>query len=272
MIVLDPSLVKAATGGSRDALATLVAGLQRPIFNLAIRMLADAADAEDATQEILIKIITRLGDIREPASAGAWAFRTACRHLVHVRTRSRVESLRLGFPAFAADLSEGLEDLPDGEAKDAEMMALIEQVKVGCTLALLTCLSRPVRAAYILGEILEMSDREAAFALGLEPAAFRQRLRRGRALVGEFVQLHCGIVTAEAACRCDRRVRQAVRLGRAGRPDEICAADRSALNIAEVRAAVAHLERGRAAAALMRSNPNFVTEVGYLVLQIVEMN
>ena len=77
MIKLDPDLVAAARQGSRAALKALVLSLQRPVFNLAIRMLATRPDAEDATQEILIKVITHLGDVRDMEAAGAWAFRIA---------------------------------------------------------------------------------------------------------------------------------------------------------------------------------------------------
>ena len=58
MIHLDPEQVSAARQGDRAALASLVRSLQRPVYGLAMRMLAHPADAEDATQEILIKIIT----------------------------------------------------------------------------------------------------------------------------------------------------------------------------------------------------------------------
>jgi len=74
---------------------------------------------------------------------------------------------------------------PECAARD---QVLIEEVKIACTLALLTCLSRPLRVAYILGDIFELSDAEAAHALKIDPAAFRQRLRRARALVTGFVQ------------------------------------------------------------------------------------
>jgi len=52
MIILDPALVAAAQRGSRDALADIVRSLERPVYNLAIRMLGAAPDAEDAAQEI----------------------------------------------------------------------------------------------------------------------------------------------------------------------------------------------------------------------------
>jgi RNA polymerase sigma factor (sigma-70 family) len=271
MIRLDPDLVAAARQGSRAALEALVRTMQGPVFNLAIRMLANRTDAEDAAQEILIKVVTHLGEVRDGEAAGAWAFRIACRHLVHVRKQGRVEAQRFSFRAFGSDLVDGLEELPDETMHDPEMQVLIEEVKIGCTLALLTCLSRPLRVAYILGEIFELSDTEAAQALEIGPSAFRQRLRRARALVTGFVQTRCGIVSAGAACRCDRRVTQALRLGRVekGRPS-LAAQGHSAASVARVREDIARLERGRAAAALMRSNPEFTTEAGRLVLQLME--
>jgi RNA polymerase sigma factor, sigma-70 family len=272
MIKLDPELVAAAQQGSRTALETLVRSMQRPVFNLAIRMLAHGPDAEDATQEILIKVITHLGDVIEAEAAGAWAFRIACRHLVHARKQGTLETHRLTFKGFATDLDDGLEDLPDNSAKDAETQMMIEEIKIGCTLALLTCLSRSLRAAYILGEIFELTDTEAASALEIDAAAFRQRLRRARSLVVGFVEARCGIVSPTAKCRCDRRVMQALRLGRVerGRPGTP-PAETPAPSIAEVRANVEKLERGRAAAALMRSNPDFRTEVSRLVIDVLDI-
>lgn len=271
MIKIDPNLVTAAQQGSRTALETLVHSIQRPVFNLAIRMLAHGPDAEDATQEILIKVITHLGDVIEAEAAGAWAFRIACRHLVHASKQGKLEAGRLTFKGFATDLDDGLEDLPDNSAEDAETRMMIEEVKIGCTLALLTCLSRSLRAAYILGEILELTDMEAASALEIDAAAFRQRLRRARSLVIGFLEARCGIVSPAATCRCDRRVMQALRLGRVerGHP-RTPPAETPMPSIAEVRASVARLEQGRAAAALMRSNPDFTTEVGRFVVQVID--
>lgn len=270
MIDLTPHLVVAAQQGGRAALEALVRSIQRPVFNLAMRMLGHPADAEDATQEILIKAITHIGEVREPLAAGAWAFRVACRHLVHVRRKGVLEAQRLTFKSFATDLETGLEDLPDTVSQDAETQAMIEEVKIGCTLALLTCLSRSLRAAYVLGEIMQLTDREAADALEIEPAAFRQRLRRARALVTSFVQTRCGVVSAAATCRCDRRVAQAGRFGRVVREQRLFPrAQAPSPTIAEVRAKVVELERGQAAAALMRSNPEFATEIGQAVISAI---
>jgi DNA-directed RNA polymerase specialized sigma24 family protein len=107
MIRLDPDDVVAARRGNRAALEAVLRAAEGPIYNLAIRMLAHPADAEDATQEIMIKIITHLGTLREVGAAGGWALRIACRHLVQERKRGRVEAMRLTFKGFAADLDQG---------------------------------------------------------------------------------------------------------------------------------------------------------------------
>jgi hypothetical protein len=72
----------------------------------------------------------------------------------------------------ATDLLDGLSD--DGPA-DAELSLLTEDVKLGCTRAMLQCLDRPHRLAYALGEIFDLPAPEAADAMSLEPSAFRKR-------------------------------------------------------------------------------------------------
>lgn len=234
-------------------------------------MLANRADAEDATQEILIKVITNLGSVREVEAAGAWTFRVACRYLVHERKRGGIEAMRLTFRAFAADLEEGLTALPESGLTDVETAIAIEEVKVGCTLAMLVCLSRELRIAYVLGDVFEVTDTEAAEILEIEPAAYRQRLRRARAVVTAFVGRSCGLVSESAPCRCERRVGQALRVKRITKGQVDLGGNTDGRpSLAEIRKRVSVLERGRASAALMRSNPDFTTQVGSLVVRILD--
>ncbi|MFA6220508.1 MAG: RNA polymerase sigma factor [Erythrobacter sp.] len=268
MIRLAADQVVAAREGDRAALDAIVRSAERPVFNVAMRMLGNRADAEDATQEILVKIITHLGSIRDVESAGAWAFRIACRHLVHERKRGAIEAMQLSLEAFAADLETGLSPLSDHGLNDVEARLAVEEVKVGCTLAMLVCLSRDLRIAYILGEIFEVSAIEAADILDIDPAAYRQRLRRARTAVTAFVMKSCGLVTKTASCRCQLRVGQALSIGRIAKGGRDLTANLP--NVAEVRRSVIMLEQGRTSAALMRSNPDFVSEVGQLVMQMVD--
>ena len=64
----DESLVLRARSGDRQALEDLVHRHQAWIYNIAVRMLHHPQDAEDATQEILIKVLTRLASFEGRSS------------------------------------------------------------------------------------------------------------------------------------------------------------------------------------------------------------
>lgn len=180
MIRLDADIVRAARQGDRAALASVVSAVEQPVFVLAIRMLANRADAEDATQEILVKIITHLGTLQDDGAAGGWALKIASRHLVAIRKRGRVEAMRMSSHDFAEDLETGLDQSAVTQMDDVVTAVAIEEIKIGCTLAMLTCLKRNSRIAYILGDIFEMTDSEASEVLQIAPATYRQQLRRAR--------------------------------------------------------------------------------------------
>src|SRR5688572_3020218 len=149
-------LVEHAQAGDRAALNELVRRLIDDVYRLALRMTANRADAEDAAQEVMIKAVTHLGSFRGESSVRTWVYRIAVRHLLD-RPKSRVETFGLDFERFAADLLDGLE--PGALDEDP---AAAEEVKLGCTLAMLTCLDREHRVAYILGEVFDVPAAAAA--------------------------------------------------------------------------------------------------------------
>ncbi len=247
-------LARAARDGSRESVERLVLSIQDRVHGLAVRMLWDSEDARDATQEILIRVVTRLGTFRGASSFSTWVYRVAANYLLTAR-QSRLEEQRYTFSRFGAELDEGLSDqgAPHGSAETA---LLLEEVKIGCTLGMLQCLDRPHRLAYVLGEILEMEGKEAARVLGIAPAAFRKRLSRARDAVVAFTQAKCGLVNPDRPCRCRRRLPAALRLGRVVPGRLLFASDaerahRFPLVLAEIR----RLEDVRRAAALFRSHP-----------------
>lgn len=272
MIVFYGEQIEAARQGNRAALDAIVRAAERPVFNLALRMLANRADAEDATQEILIKIVTHIGSIRDVNAAGAWAMQIAVRDLMNRRKKGRVEAMRLTFQGFAADLDHGQSDLTGTAMTDAETKLALEEIKVGCTLAMLTCLKRSARMAYILGEIFELTDQEAADAMGITPAAFRQRLTRARRSVTDFVQQNCGLMSVHNKCRCAKRIAPALAQNRIRKGKSEFQLEklprRSPDQIADL---VRSLEDVRAAAALMRSNPDFPSQISELMLPLLDV-
>src|SRR5262245_59330815 len=209
-------VARRAVDGDREALDRLVRALQGDIYGLALRMLWNREDAEDATQEILVRVVTRLAQFDFRSRLRTWIYRVAVNYLLDVK-KSRVERMRVSFERFGEDLGDGLSAA--GPA-DAERSLLTEEVKIGCTLGMLQCLDRPHRLAYIVGEILELSGPEASDVLQISAELFRKQLQHARADIVAFTQRYCGLVSDEAVCACHRRVPAAVRLGRV-RPDAI---------------------------------------------------
>jgi RNA polymerase sigma factor (sigma-70 family) len=248
------ALVKRARDGDRDSLEQVADAVQRPIYNLALRMLWHPEDARDATQEILIRVITHLGSFRGDSRFLTWVFRVAANYLITAR-QSRVEQQRYTFDRFADDLHDGLADVADEKEWPADKALLLEEVKVGCLHALLTCLDRPHRLAYILGEILEFDGVEAANVLSTSPAAFRKRLSRARDAIIEFTRAECGLVDAANACRCARRLPGAQATGRVDANALRFAQPDAARRFPETLEKVRRLEMVRRTAALYRSSP-----------------
>src|SRR5262245_60265531 len=166
-------VARLAVAGNREALDRLVRDLQGDVYGIALRTLWNREDAEDATQEILIRVVTRLSQFDFRSRLKTWVYRIAVNYLLDTK-KSAVERLHLTFERFAEDLAEGLSaDSPD----DAERSLLVEEVKIGCTLGMLQCLDRPHRLAYVFGEILAMPGEEAAEALGISHDLFRKQLQ-----------------------------------------------------------------------------------------------
>ena len=240
-------LVDEAVAGDRSAAEAVVAGVRDDVYRLALRMLWHPEDAQDATQEALIRILTRLGSYRGEAAFRTWAYRVAANHILNWR-QSRVERESLDFRRFGEELSEGLADL-DPATPDARLLA--EEVKLGCTLGMLLCLDRDHRLAYVLTDVFDLPSADAAWICGVTPAALRKRASRARAQLRGFVAEHCGLVNADAACRCDRRVTTAVRIGRV-QPDRPLFAGHHRPDVA-----VGEMERLHDLASLMRSHPDY---------------
>ena len=209
--------VEAAKAGRRDALEHLILRIQDKIYGLALKMLGHPEDAEDASQEILIKIITMLGGFRAECPFETWMYRVASNHLLTTRKR-RAE--RTGFPLeevegrggdTTADAGRDSRAYPT-DPTDPERKLLDEEVRMRCLQATLLALNRKERLAFIFGEIFQVSSKEGAQILESTPGAFRKRLSRARKRVYEFMG-NCGLVAASAPCRCAAVAADGVRSG-----------------------------------------------------------
>jgi RNA polymerase sigma factor (sigma-70 family) len=246
--IAHEDLARQALDGDRDALDTLVRALQGDVYGLALRMLWNHEDAEDATQEILVRVVTRLSQFGFRSRLKTWVYRLAVNYILDLK-KSPIERQHLSFDAFAENLATG--HVP-ASATNTEQSMLIDEVKVGCSLAMLQCLDRSHRIAFVLGDIMEMSGPEAAKVLDIDPVLFRKRLQLAREAVIAFTRSHCGLVSDTAPCQCHRRVSSAA----AASFDETQPLHfaRRSTSFQEARALVRQVDDARSALALYRTS------------------
>ncbi|WP_377270535.1 RNA polymerase sigma factor [Peterkaempfera sp. SMS 1(5)a] len=250
----EAELVARAVAGDRTALEEVVRLLQDPLYRLALRMVWRPADAEDATQEILIRVVTRLATWRAEARLLTWAYRIGVNYVLNLRRKTPQEAGQLSLEDFREGLAEGLAD-QDYAGPDAGLLAA--EVRLSCSQAVLQCLERGERVAFVLGEVFELSSTEAAWILEVSPAAYRKRLERARQRIRAFMGSTCGIVNPEAFCRCSRRVEKAVAVGRVDPRRPTLATHPVSPGGRGVAEAADQMLRLRDAAGVLRAHPDY---------------
>jgi RNA polymerase sigma factor (sigma-70 family) len=255
------NLVERAREGDGDALEKLIEKIKDRVYGLAMRMLSHPSDAEDATQEILIKTVTHLGDFRGESSFTTWVYRIASNHLLTIRKR-RAERRELTFELCERHINEGLASVDTHGRPEAEQGLIVEEMMLACMQAILLCLDRGLRMAYILGEVMDVSSEQGAEILEISPVAFRQRVSRGRSRVRNFMQKNCGLVNPSSRCRCAQLVPHTVRIGWL-QPDGLLFSDhpRSNLHVGLPDEHLEHMDEGDRVKALFRSHPDYIAPI-----------
>ena len=209
----DAELVRLVKQGDRGALEAVIERHRPWIYNVAMRMVYLPQDADDATQEILIKVVTSLSSFERRSSLRTWLYRIAVNHLLNMR-RTRAEEVGYTFDRYA----EGLDSAPDLELPDpstvpADVQLLVDEARIGCSMGMLLCLDRGQRLVYVLGEIFGVTDVVGAELLEVSRDTFRQRLSRARRDLHEFMDRKCGLVNTANPCRCARKTQAFINAG-----------------------------------------------------------
>jgi RNA polymerase sigma factor (sigma-70 family) len=204
---MDADLIAQAKQGSREALERLVLRHQAWIYNIAFRMTFHAQDAEEITQEVLIKAITHLSTFQGESRFRTWLYRIAANHVLNMKRRGG-ESDTLTFSSYADAINATSDlDLPDQKAVAVDVPLLVEEAKLSCTTGMLLCLDRKQRLIFTLGEIFGASDTVGGEVLEMSADNFRQGLARARRDLYQFMHGQCGLVNPNNPCRCPKKTK-----------------------------------------------------------------
>ena len=206
------ALVALTKNGDRRAAGELLASVQDDSYRLSMRMLGLRAEAEDATQEVLLQVLTHLSEFRGESAFRTWVWRIAVRHLLRRRRGRREESA--SFETLERLVAEGDANPPLPEVPEAELALMAQEVRLACTQGVLLSLERDERISRgFLAEIFEVSSDEAATILEVPPATHRKRVSRARERLSTWMGRHCGLANGANPCRCSRQIPVATSFG-----------------------------------------------------------
>src|SRR5262245_22562799 len=209
----DQDLIRHIRQGSRDALELLIARHQGWIYNIVLRMVYNPFDAEDATQEILIKLLTTLSTFEGRSRFRTWLYRIVVNHVLNMK-RTRSEAWEWTFQKYGDGLASAPDlDLPDPRSVPADVKLLVDEARIGCSSGMLLCLDREQRLVYILGEIFGVSDLVGAELVELSRGNFRQKPSRARRDVHSFLQGRWRLVNQANPWRCAKKTQAFMRGG-----------------------------------------------------------
>jgi len=139
-------------------------------------------DADDLTQEVLLRIQQHVGEVRDAEKIEAWVFQVA-RNVVTDALRARRRREALG--------AQLVPEPPDDE--DAAAYRDAEAKLSSCMGTLVDRLPEPYRSAIHLTEIAGLTHAEAARTAGVSVSGMKSRVQRGRAMLRRSFEDCCTI-------------------------------------------------------------------------------
>lgn len=171
----DVTLVARSREGDLRAFEELVRRYQGPMYRLAVRMLANRADAEDVVQEVFLLAWRRLWQLQADAAFVGWLYRTTTNRCLNViRARRPTADVELD-----ARESTSPHSRPGPAAEVSEQMAALDTALQGLT--------AEQRACWLLREVHGRSYDEIAQSVGVTSTAVRGRIARARAQLAEVM-------------------------------------------------------------------------------------
>lgn len=198
-------MVQLSIDGDKKALQTLIVRHQLFVYNLALKMLGNVADAEDVTQEVFIKVITALAKFKGESKFRTWLYRITVNHFLN----DKKKKAQLRVVNFESYFNE-IDNVPSFELNDQEEKEFrdtIEEIRINCTTGMLLCLSKEQRMIYILGEMFDVDHNLGGEILGITPGNFRIKLMRSRKELYNWMNKKCGLVNTNNPCRCSKKTR-----------------------------------------------------------------
>ena len=158
-------LILRSQAGDREALDLLLRGIQNDLGRYIASLMNHSADVADVLQEVMLRIVRKIGTLRDPALFRPWAFRIASREAFG-KLRAEKEWQRLIDPAADAD------EIHDRSTEPS----FADGIDIPRLIAKISLASRSVIAMHYMEGL---THSEIASALGLSIGTVKSRLAYG---------------------------------------------------------------------------------------------
>lgn len=204
----EDKLISQSLNGDKKSLEQLLGSVQDLVFNLSLRMLGTITDAQDASQDIMIKIITNLSGFRQTSSFSTWVYRLSVNSLLNYK-KSFLSKQQLSFEVYSADINQTCQELIIDSVNEFEKKELAHELKSSCSNVMLQCLDPENRCIFILGTMFNVDSKTGGEIMDITPESYRKKLSRSRQKMSDFMRVHCGL--ANGKCSCERRIGHAIK-------------------------------------------------------------
>ena len=188
---MDAGLIERALQGDSAATEQLIRKYQNRIYNVVLKICADADDAAELTQETFVKILENLDRFEARSSFYTWAFRIAVNlTLNHCQRNSRLSVRSLDSEPELSDsrAKQALKEfLSDDSSPDPAVVAQNKELHE-VAIEALNKLDEAQRAVLVLRDIEGMSYARIAETLSIEIGTVRSRLSRARTRLREMLE------------------------------------------------------------------------------------
>lgn len=181
----DAELVARLKRRDERAFTELVNNYQRRVFGLSYRMLGNAAEAEDITQEVFVAVFKHITNFRGDSKLSTWILRITTNHcrnrLRYLKRRHYLKMQPLENTA-EADFMMGGPARPPRPDKVAEGRQLSEVIKAG-----IASLEDDHREVLVLRDMEHLSYQEIAEVLDIAEGTVKSRLFRARVALKAYI-------------------------------------------------------------------------------------
>lgn len=203
----ESRLVEKLKKGDQESFTDLYERYGKKVYNLAYKMCGNQDDADDIVQSTFMRVVTDINGFREESGIYTWLYTIAknlCLQLLEKRKKRSFSSLDTLIHTVQPE---------ENQYVALEKQYYIEQVKEGCLLGLLRCLSFYQRMAFILNILLGVKVKDIAVILDKSETATRTLLFRARENIRGFLCKNCHYYDPDNPCRCENLIDFSVKQG-----------------------------------------------------------